>query len=281
MKLLVLWTLMSFIMMNTHHSSYATEGTTTLNTTADKHIEDVYYAICTDGNSMPSFNVFEKAYRGYLNLQAVGKLSQNKQILTICDLSLSANINRMWIIDLSQNKVLLHTLVAHGQGSGEEYAVKFSNKMNSHQTSLGFYVTGDTYTGEHGRSLYLHGMDRGFNNMAYERAIVVHGADYVSKDFICNNERLGRSWGCPAVPAKLSNKVIDHIKDGTCLFIYYPQEKYLKSSVWINKPISTIPVNIAGKFEIRQKPQRAIVYEYSPKMLAIMKEVSKIKLPLL
>jgi len=279
MKKLVLWAATSLIVLNTNTNSFATEGTGIITSAADRQIEEVYHTICADGASMPSFDVFEKAYRGFVNLQHAGKLNGDKQVLTICDLSLSANVNRMWIIDLAQKKVLLHTLVAHGQGSGEEYAVKFSNKMNSHQTSLGFYVTGNTYNGDHGRSLYLHGMDRGYNNMAYERDIVVHGAEYVSKDFISDNERLGRSWGCPAVPAKLSNKVIDNIKDGTCLFIYYPQKQYLKSSVWL-KNTGNMPMDIASKFPM-QKTAPAVEYEYGPRMQAMLKEVPPIRLPLL
>lgn len=279
MKELILWAMASLLILNKPTASYADEGIGISSTAADMHIENVYSAICADGNSLPAYAVFEKAYRGYLNLQSAGKLKSDKQILTICDLSISANENRMWIIDLAQKKVLLHTLVAHGQGSGEEYAVKFSNKMNSHQTSLGFYVTGDTYNGDHGRSLYLHGMDRGFNNMAYERDIVVHGAEYVSKDFICSNERLGRSWGCPAVPAKLSNKVIDHIKDRTCLFIYYPQKQYLKSSVWLKKNINHLPQDIAANYPMLQKAS-VVEYEYGPRMQAMLKEIPSIRLPL-
>jgi hypothetical protein len=278
MKMMICRVLVLLLLVNTHQLSYAT-GEIKNTTAADRHIEDMYHAICTNGQSLPSFQVFEKAYRGYLNLQSAGKVNSEKQILTICDLSLSANENRMWIIDLAARKVLLHTLVAHGQGSGEEYAVKFSNKINSHQTSLGFYVTGNTYTGDHGLSLYLHGVDRGYNNMAYERAIVVHGADYVSKDFICDNERLGRSWGCPAVPKQQSDVVINHIKDSTCLFIYYPQQRYLKSSVWLNKRINNLPANATESFAI--KPQRKIVYEYSPKLQAMIKQVPIIRLPLL
>lgn len=279
MKGLILRILVLLLAINLPDISFAAEGTNNISNTADRHIEDVYHTICANGQSLPAFGVFEKAYRGYLNLQNAGRLNTDKNILTICDLSLSANENRMWIIDLAAKKVLLHTLVAHGQGSGKEYAVKFSNKMNSHQTSLGFYVTGNTYTGDHGRSLYLHGLDKGYNHMAYERAIVVHGADYVSKDFICDNERLGRSWGCPAVPKHLSDVVINHIKDSTCLFIYYPQQRYLKSSVWLNKRLNHIPTDLAKQFEI--KPKRKVVYEFSPKLQAMLKQVPVLKLPLL
>jgi len=188
-----------------------------------------------------SYDAFEKAYKGYLNLKNAGKLNSNKDILSICDFSLSSTENRLWIIDLSQRKVLFNTYVAHGQGSGDEYAEDFSNDFNSHQSSLGFYVTGDTYDGDHGTSLHLTGMDNGFNDAAYDRGIVVHGAEYVCDKFISANQKLGRSWGCPAVPAKLSLPIINTIKDGTCLFIYYPDKKYLKSAFWLNKKITDLP----------------------------------------
>lgn len=182
-----------------------------------------------------AYDVFAKAYTGYLNLKAAGKLDNEKEVLTVCDYSLSANTNRMWIIDLGTNRVLMNTYVAHGQGSGEEFAKQFSNKEGSHQSSMGFYVTGDTYTGSHGNSLYLHGMDQGYNHSAYERSIVLHGAGYVSKDFIAGTGRLGRSWGCPAVSTENCDKIIDYIKGGTCLYIYYPDTKYLSQSQWLKQ----------------------------------------------
>lgn len=211
--------------------------------TIKRKIEAVYNAIHFEACSKPDFAVFEKAYRGYLNLRNSGELNTDKPVLTICDMSMSANTNRMWIIDLKSGKVLLNTFVAHGQGSGEEYANRFSNKINSHQSSIGFYITGDTYIGEHGNSLYLHGMDKGFNHLAYKRNIVVHGADYVNDKYIANNKRLGRSWGCPAVSSEISDEVIDMIKGGTCMFVYYPQKKYIQTSYWLNKkPEETPPI---------------------------------------
>lgn len=179
--------------------------------------------------------VFETAYRGYINLRSAGKLSSEKDILSIADYSLSSNVPRLWIIDLKNNKVLENTYVAHGQGTGEEFANAFSNTENSHQSSLGFYATGDTYIGEHGLSLYLHGMDNNFNSAAYKRSVVLHGAAYVSEGFIRANQRLGRSWGCPAVAQELAPEIINTIKEGTCLFIYHPTQKYLSSSYWLNK----------------------------------------------
>jgi len=181
------------------------------------------------------FHVFETAYKGYLNLKNAGKLSGDKDILSVCDFDLPSTENRLWIIDLATHKVLFNTYVAHGQGSGEDCAEQFSNKFNSHQSSLGFYVTSDTYNGEHGMSLRLQGMDQGYNDAALDRGIVVHGADYVSSEFITGNVRLGRSWGCPAVPDRLKTQIISTIVGGTCLFVYYPDAKYLKTAYWLNK----------------------------------------------
>lgn len=200
-----------------------------------QQIAEVYKKIdFTNVDRLP-FYVFQKAYIGYQNLKYAGKLDDDKRVITICDFNLPSTENRMWVIDLATKKVLFNTYVAHGQGTGEECAVAFSNKMNSHQSSIGFYVTGDTYTGEHGTSLHLYGMDKGFNDAAYQRDIVVHGADYVSDRFIKENERLGRSWGCPAVAPELAIPIINTIKEGSCLFIYYPDQQYLQTAYWLNE----------------------------------------------
>jgi hypothetical protein len=127
-------------------------------------------------------------------------------------------------VDLTNNKVVMNTYVAHGRNSGGEYAKRFSNRAESFQSSLGFYITGNTYRGEHGLSLRLEGLEPGFNDRAYKRAIVIHGATYIGEG------SAGRSYGCPAVPAKESKALINTIKNGTCLFIYHPQKKYLQGS---------------------------------------------------
>ncbi len=160
---------------------------------------DDAYNLINFGKEAPlSRDVFRKAYLGYQNLKDANKLNTSESILSICDFSLSANVKRLWVIDLESHKVLFHTLVAHGQGTGEEFAVNFSNRDNSHQSSMGFYVTQETYSGDNGYSLKLNGMDRGYNDRAYDRAIVMHGAEYVCDNYIRSNQRLGRSWGCPA-----------------------------------------------------------------------------------
>lgn len=210
-------------------------------TSIDQHIKNVYSQIDFSNTRKLDFDVFEKAYHGYLNLRNSGKLSNDKDILTVCDFSKSSTAYRLWVIDLREKKVLINDYVAHGQGSGDEFATAFSNTNSSHQSSLGFYVTGDTYIGKHGTSLRLNGMDQGFNSAALERAVVVHGAAYVSDDFVKGQKRLGRSWGCPAVSNEIAGKMINTIKEGTCLFVYAPQKNYLQSSVWLNREVASIP----------------------------------------
>lgn len=207
------------------------------------------------------------AMKGYLNLKSAGKLSDNKQILTVADFTRSSAQNRLWIIDLNTRKVIVHTYVAHGQGSGDEFATAFSNTNNSHQSSIGFYVTGETYTGEHGTSLRLNGMDNGYNSAALDRGIVVHGADYVCKDFVAGNQRLGRSWGCPAVNSRMAPAIINTIKGGTCLFIYYPQRAYLASAYWLNKKVSNVPSysNVAMLAPVPAKISTATIATATPK----------------
>jgi hypothetical protein len=124
----------------------------------------------------------------------------------------------MWVIDLSSNRLLFHEYVAHGSGSGGNSASRFSNRDGSHQSNIGLMKTAETYSGKHGYSLKLDGLERGWNSNARSRAIVIHAADYVSEAFIQANGRLGRSWGCPALRPEISRKVIDTIKGGSLVF---------------------------------------------------------------
>jgi len=206
----------------------------------DRYIKYVYDRIKFPKNHKLQFEAFETGFYGYLNLVEAGKISFGAT-LSICDFTLSSNEKRMWVIDVKSKKVLFNTLVAHGMGTGEEFAVNFSNINDSHQSSLGFYTTAETYEGNNGYSLKLNGVDGVFNNNAYERAIVIHGADYVSEDFIKGNQRLGRSHGCPALPTNLAPKIIDRIKGGDCLFIYSASKQYLKKSHWLNNKINQLP----------------------------------------
>ena len=172
-----------------------------------------------------TFPVYTKAVTGYFNLKALGQLSE-KQLLTVIDFEKSSNQKRFCVIDLGSNKVLFNSLVELGRNTGNEFAKYFSNTNQSFMSSLGFYVTDDLYFGKHGLSLKLRGMDDNFNSNAMERAVVMHGADYVSEEFIRRNGRLGRSLGCPALPNDLNPKVVEAIKNGTCLFIHYPTNDY-------------------------------------------------------
>lgn len=194
--------------------------------------ELLYSTIDFNGNSLDK-NVFQKAFQGFENLKKSGKLDPDCHLLTVCDFSKSSNTKRLWVIDTNEKKILFNSLVAHGMGTGEEFAEKFSNNESSHQSSLGFYITESTYDGNNGYSLKLTGMDKGFNDNALQRAIVMHGADYVNDDFAKQHKRIGRSWGCPAVPRNLAEPIINTIKEKNVLFIYYPDENYLSSSEWL------------------------------------------------
>lgn len=176
---------------------------------------------------------FNYAYKGYQYLQQKKMLAQSS-VLTICDFSQSSRRKRFFVIDMNQQKVLINTYVAHGRRSGSEYARAFSNSPESHMSSLGFYKTETTYYGGHGLSLKIEGLERGFNDKADERNIVIHGSEYVGSSFIKNNPFTGRSFGCPAVPANQVNDVINTIKNGSCLFIYHPTKNYLTHSKILN-----------------------------------------------
>lgn len=202
----------------------------------DEQIQTAYNKIDFGTDKKLSYDVFKKAYTGYMNLKAAGKVTAKKDMLTVVDFSKPSSQKRLWVIDLNNNKVVFNDLVAHGEGSGGAMATQFSNKNESHQSSLGFYVTKDTYVGKHGRSLRIDGMDQGFNNSAFARAVVVHSAKYVSAARAAAGS-IGRSWGCPAVSEKIAQPMIDAIKGGTVLFVYAPINNYLKNSTWLNKKL--------------------------------------------
>ncbi|GAA4470723.1 murein L,D-transpeptidase catalytic domain family protein [Nibrella saemangeumensis] len=170
--------------------------------------------------------VFEYALRGLQKMDA-------KPIISIVDMSQPSTKKRLYVIDLENKKLLFNTFVSHGRNTGELMASSFSNVNSSNKSSLGFYKTLGTYVGKHGVSLKLKGLEKGFNDNAYERAIVLHGADYVCEDFVRRTGRLGRSQGCPAVPNDVSQKIIDAVKGGTCLFVYFPDQDYIKKSTYL------------------------------------------------
>jgi hypothetical protein len=180
-----------------------------------------------------SKEAFTYALKGYEYLLRKN-LIRNTDYLTICDFSQSSKQKRLYLIDITESKLILNTYVAHGRKSGGEYATRFSNRPSSQQSSLGFYVTQTTYNGEHGLSLKINGVDAGYNDKASRRHIVIHGADYIDENWLHRSNYMGRSYGCPAVPQNESATIINTIKNGTCLFIYHPNKNYLLRSKILN-----------------------------------------------
>lgn len=201
---------------------------------AEQRFVALYEKIDFGADAKPAYEVFRKAYVGYLNLVRTNKL-KNKDILTCIDFSLPSVQKRLWVIDLRNKKNLFHDLVAHGKNSGGNIPDKFSNIVHSNMSSLGFYVTAQTYHGKHGLSLRLAGQEANFNDKAMERAVVMHGADYVNPEICKNLGRLGRSFGCPALSRAIYKEVITTIADGSCLFIYYPDVNYLAQSALLQE----------------------------------------------
>jgi hypothetical protein len=158
----------------------------------------------------------------------------NPRFLTIIDYSLPSTVKRMWVIDLKTADVSFHTLVAHGKNSGYVNTTQFSNSPNSDETSIGLFLTGDTYTGHNGYSLKLNGLEPGFNDNALQREVVIHGAAYVGDDFLAKYGRIGRSWGCPALSKLVAEPIINEIKNGTLVFSYYPVSRWLDNSSYLH-----------------------------------------------
>jgi hypothetical protein len=154
--------------------------------------------------------------------------------LTVIDYSRPSVEPRLWVFDLATGELLFKELVAHGRNTGDNFARNFSNRMDSRQTSIGLFVTDDTYVGSNGYSLRLDGLDAGFNDRARDRAIVMHGAPYVSEEIAASQGRIGRSWGCPALRAAIASKVINTIRGGGVIFSYYPDQEWLHTSQFLN-----------------------------------------------
>ncbi len=176
------------------------------------------------------YKVFRYAVIGYINLD---RHLTNKRVITIIDYTQPSSAKRNYVIDLKSGKLLYNTLVAHGENTGDDFSKYFSNENNSRKSSIGFYVTGKTYNGRYGYSMRLNGMEP-CNNNAKKRAIVIHGAAYVSSEHIKKNGMLGRSGGCPALPLGESRSIINTTKNSSCLYIYYDDEAYLNSSKYLN-----------------------------------------------
>ena len=176
-----------------------------------------------------SQRAFELAWTGF------SELKYSRPYLAIADFTQSSGKKRLYVLDMVKKELVIQTLVAHGRNSGEEYASRFSNREGSYQSSLGFYRTAGTYQGKHGLSLRLEGVEPGINDQAARRAIVMHGAEYVSEKFIRLTGRLGRSQGCPAIPVEEHRKLIGLLKEGSGLFIYADSDKYLADSPLLSK----------------------------------------------
>jgi len=181
----------------------------------------------------PSYKVFYGGMVGYYRMIQENRL-ENQQFLTLIDFSLSSKLCKLWVIDIESMQIVHHSYVSHGKNSGGEYAIKFSNTPKTNMSSLGFYITGFTYQGKYGLSLLLDGIEPGINDNARKRAIVIHSAPYATQSFINKYGRLGRSFGCPALPSAKSTAIIETIKNRSCLFIYYPDRSYLVKSHYLN-----------------------------------------------
>ena len=194
--------------------------------------------------------VFDYALRGFYYMKDIGTLA-NDQVISIVDFSKPSSQKRLFVIDLKNYKLLFNTYVAHGMQSGKEFASQFSNVPESNKSSLGFYETLSTYNGGNGYSLRLQGMEKGINDNANKRDIVMHGAQYVNENLIHSQGYIGRSWGCPAVPEKLHRSIINKIKNGTCLFIFSPDANYLSHSRILNASSPALAYNnpkLTGRF---------------------------------
>jgi L,D-transpeptidase-like protein len=209
-------------------------------TTAIPNSASTYFSISKKLNVYDSLHlkaaglskkVFTMALKGMARLVKTRRIKDN--LLAIVDFSQPSTCKRLYVIDLNTYQLLYCTWVAHGMKTGKVVAKSFSNKPSSCKSSLGFYVTGNAYNGCNGYSLKLEGMEKGINDFAMRRGIVIHGADYVSEGFIYNTGYIGRSWGCPAVSPDISNELIDLLKDGSCLFIYGPSPAYASRSVMV------------------------------------------------
>jgi len=175
--------------------------------------------------------VFKLATKAYTHAREMGIDKQG--ILTVIDYSLPSSDRRLWVIDMNNHKILYNVHVAHGRDSGMNYATKFSDQPRSLESCIGVIETGDTYSGEHGYSLRLKGLEQGVNDKMYNRSIVMHSAWYVSQSFLDQYGRLGRSWGCPALSTDSYKPIINEIKEGTIIFAYYPDQHWLHTSKFL------------------------------------------------
>ncbi len=180
-----------------------------------------------------NWQAFRQAVTGYYRIEG-----KRREVLTLIDFSLPSTAKRLFVFDMAQHRLLYSSVVAHGKNSGENYATSFSNEYGSYKSSLGFYLTASTYQGRNGYSLILDGLEKGINDRARERAIVVHGAAYANPSVASRGGRLGRSFGCPALPQELSRPIIDAIKGGSVMYIYADKPEYLAQSTVLKEGTS-------------------------------------------
>jgi L,D-transpeptidase catalytic domain len=209
-------------------------STVRVNIRSSKEVSALYDSLSLDSLGL-SREAFNDAITGYYNLQDGGTI-QHPGVLSIIDFSLPSYKKRLFVLDIENGKLLFNTLVAHGRNSGQVLATRFSNRFRSFESSLGFYLTGETYTGGKGYSLRLLGIEKGINSNAYNRGIVVHAASYVNEEISRTGGRLGRSEGCPAIPSDIHRSLIESIKNGSCLFIYGNDKRYASRSKLLKKP---------------------------------------------
>lgn len=198
----------------------------------DYGIEQSWEQLMPEGRR-PQFKAFFFAAKGYWALRN-SDLLKNTRYLTLIDFSLASSEKRLWVIDMNSNQIVEQALVSHGKNSGLNNPHSFSNIPGSHKSSLGFYLTGKAYEGKHGYSLRLTGLEKGINDNAEERAIVVHSASYATKSFVEQYGRLGRSYGCLALSPSANRTIIPEIKNKSCLFVYYPDKSYLQKSQFLS-----------------------------------------------
>lgn len=186
-------------------------------------VAELYRSMQLEG--VVNWKAFRQAVAGYEKIEG-----RKRDILTLIDFSKPSTEERLYVFDMKKHRLLFSSVVSHGKNSGNNYATSFSNEYGSYKSSLGFYLTESTYQGKNGYSLILNGLEKGINDRARERAIVVHGAAYADPSVVARGGRLGRSFGCPALPPKLSRPIIDAIKGGSVMYIYADASDYLAHS---------------------------------------------------
>lgn len=223
----------SLTSINSIHNNPSNFLTGTDNSPEVSYWIDSMYSNMNLANAGLSKTAFFNACKGYEYLLSKNEIKK-PGILTVCDYSQCSNKKRLYILNLNTGKILYNTYVSHGRNSGNNYATSFSNDADSYKTCLGFMITAETYMGDNGYSLRLDGIEKNFNDNVRNRAIVMHGSDYVCRDRAVNGTMMGRSFGCPAVPAAEVKKIVELIKGGSCLFSFYPDKNYAQNSKILN-----------------------------------------------